>query len=122
MAGQIQINGAMCRVRRADQSTGTDGGTVRAWQEVGTQPQHVRLIQLSAGQAQRMWGLESTARFIGAADMEADIQQLDGILVQDGAFAGTRLRVESVTKTLGLGRTRYQQLELTETTETFGAT
>lgn len=119
VTGLLTVRGARVRVRRAVQTQGTDGATQRTWRDAPTARVAMLLEELTAERAQRIWGIESTARFRATVEACADVQKFDGLVVEDGRFAGLHLRVEEDPRGSELGP-QLRLLGLALTKETFG--
>jgi hypothetical protein len=118
--GLLATRGACVRIRRATRGANTVGATTRTWDDAPDSPVRMLLEELTAGKAQRAWGLETLATFRATVSADADVQKLDGCYVEDGRFAGTFLRVEEDPRGSELGP-QFRVLGLVRTpTERFG--
>ncbi len=119
LGGVIAMRGATVRIRRAVQTQGADGATQRTWRDAPTRRATMLLEELSAEKAQRLWGIETVARFRATLEAEADVRKYDGVIVEDGRFVGLHLRVEEDPRGSELGP-QLTLLGLALTKETFG--
>lgn len=92
----IQVRGDTVQVKRATETKAAGGDTQRTWTEHLEQAK-VLIGSITAERAQRIWGTERTAAFLGWCDPALDIQEMDGLIVlRSKRFQGRRFRVVAV--------------------------
>ena len=82
---------ATVKVFRATETGGDAGTPVHAWAE--TLEVQMQIENLTEGQAQRQFGLETTSRWRATAEPGLDIKPNDLLQIQDGPYAGQNLLV-----------------------------
>lgn len=112
LGGLLQTRGSRATLKRATKTKKPQGDTALAWAAIGTDVA-VLLHELSAGQAQRRFGRETTASAIAVFDPAQDVKGDDGVLVTSGPHAGTRWKVIAPRDVEG----RHLEFGLERTTE-----
>ncbi len=110
--------GSPCTARRqsATRVAAADGSDATPWEAVADGPTRVLLEPLTVAAAQRLWGVETAARFRGFVLAAADVAGADGLMVTTGDYAGRSFRVVEPMPILLAG---LQVLGLAQTPETF---
>jgi hypothetical protein len=90
--GLRQTRGSTATLKRPTKTKKPQGDTGVVWPTIASGIQ-VLLQELSAGQAQRRFGRETTASALAVFEPTQDVRGDDGLIVTAGPHSGTRWKV-----------------------------
>jgi hypothetical protein len=106
IAGFLRTRGDRCHVVRVSETRAADR-TVTHTHALHARDLRLRVREVSAERAQRLWGLETKARFTILCPPNVTIRIGDYVVPREGAFAGETFRVGARDRAAGARRVLF---------------